>query len=134
MTELGFARVRTTGAAVGDPLLSGAPSPVTLMQWHHDTFDLPDGAALLMTNESCPNQAFRIDGATYGFQPHFEARPEAILAWVASDGGATVRRHNAAFLERAEADARRHDAEVLAFSRVIARAWFALVRARGSAR
>jgi GMP synthase-like glutamine amidotransferase len=134
VTELGFAPVHTTDESVGDPLLVHAPSPVILMQWHHDTFDLPKEATRLMTNKRCVNQAFRIDGATYGFQPHFEVLPEAISVWIASDGGATVRRHNPAFLERAEAEAWRHDAEVLAFSRIIARAWFALVGARASER
>ncbi len=50
------------------------------MQWHYDTFELPDGAVLLMTNETCANQAFRLDGTIRGFQPHFEALPEAICA------------------------------------------------------
>jgi hypothetical protein len=42
------------------------------MQMHEDSFELPDTAVLLMENEICRNQAFRIGSTTYGIQAHPE--------------------------------------------------------------
>jgi GMP synthase (glutamine-hydrolysing) len=51
---------------------AGASLPV--VHWHHDTFDLPDGASLLATSERYPHQAFVVRRA-YGFQFHVELGP-----------------------------------------------------------
>ena len=51
------------------------------MQWHEDTFDLPEEAELLMAGEGCRNQAFRLGRRAYGFQCHFEATPAIAETW-----------------------------------------------------
>ena len=56
--ELGFTPLRGITAAIADdPLLKSAlPSdrePIYIMEWHFDTFELPDEAKLLMTGENC---------------------------------------------------------------------------------
>ncbi|HEY4343572.1 MAG TPA: type 1 glutamine amidotransferase [Parvibaculum sp.] len=79
--EWGFLPQTWTDAAAGDPLLGDAAPELALMQWHGDTFDLPDGAVRLATRETCVNQAFRIGETTYGFQFHLEVTPETVDLW-----------------------------------------------------
>jgi len=47
-----------------------------VMHWHHDTFDLPDGAVHLARSSQYENQAFRLGDCAYGLQFHVEASPE----------------------------------------------------------
>ncbi|MEK0083832.1 type 1 glutamine amidotransferase [Benzoatithermus flavus] len=79
--EFGLVPLRPTPAADADPLLAGMGGPVWAMQWHDDTFDLPRGATLLLTGETCRHQAFRVAEIVHGFQCHFETDRAAMLAW-----------------------------------------------------
>ncbi|MEO0542069.1 MAG: hypothetical protein AAFZ80_14560, partial [Cyanobacteria bacterium P01_A01_bin.105] len=54
------------------------------MQWHFDSFNLPSAATLLMTNDHCKHQAFRIGSNIYGFQFHFEVTPQIVNSWLAA--------------------------------------------------
>lgn len=128
-SEIGFTALRRTTAGAGDPLLRQTADQAWRMQWHHDTFDLPKGAALLMTNGTCPNQAFRLAANVYGFQPHFEAVPENIMQWVESNRE-TVARHNPAFLGRYREELASRAAAARAFCRRLGSPWFALARER----
>lgn len=85
--ELGFMPLRRINSAIAeDPLLKSAlPSDsdrVHIMEWHFDTFDLPEGAKLLMTGEKCHNQAYRIGNNIYGFQCHFEVTQSILQGWL----------------------------------------------------
>ncbi|MBE9047228.1 type 1 glutamine amidotransferase [Pleurocapsales cyanobacterium LEGE 10410] len=87
--ELGFTPLRGSGSAIAsDPVLHSAlPSnsePIHLMQWHFDTFDLPEQATLLMTGDNCQNQAYRIHDNIYGFQCHFEVDRSILQGWLIS--------------------------------------------------
>ena len=42
------------------------------MQMHEDSFGLPKEAVLLMRNDVCENQAFRVGTSIYGIQAHPE--------------------------------------------------------------
>src|SRR5262245_30083358 len=42
--EVGLLPVELTDAARSDPVFADAPEPLVTLQWHGDTFDLPDGA------------------------------------------------------------------------------------------
>ena len=50
------------------------------LQWHGDSFDLPDGATLLASSPAYRNQAFRYRCA-YGLQSHLEVTPELAAQW-----------------------------------------------------
>lgn len=89
--EWGFVPLEVTAAGAADPLLAGAERHPVILQWHQDTFELPDGAQLLMTSAGCRNQGFRLGAATYGFQCHFEATRAVIGSWLAN-GTDSVRR------------------------------------------
>jgi len=130
--EIGFTATHPTPAADGDPLLDGEGPTRWIMQWHHDTFDLPEGAVLLMTGARCRNQAFRLGPATYGFQFHLEATPEIVADWIAATR-AELARDDAAFPELFARQVARHFAEQEAFTWRVGLRWLDLVEARQAA-
>jgi len=88
--ELGFSPVYAVNHALAtapaEPWLKDFTQPLQplqVMQWHFDTFDLPAEATLLMTNDACKYQAYRIGRNIYGFQFHFEVTPEIVMSWMA---------------------------------------------------
>jgi GMP synthase (glutamine-hydrolysing) len=78
--EVGLLPVELTEAAAGDPVFGDAPPSFPTLQWHGDTFDLPDGATLLARSPAYPSQAFRV-GRSYGLQFHVEVTPELATQW-----------------------------------------------------
>lgn len=70
--EFGFVEHAFTQAAKSDPVLGEIDSLPPLMEFHEDSFDLPEGASLLVKGDSCPNQCFRVGHCSYGFQFHLE--------------------------------------------------------------
>ena len=83
--ELGTLQVSLTHKGEVDPLFAGISPPFSTFQWHHDSFDLPDGATLLASSPACPHQAFRIGGNAWGLQFHPEVTEQIIRAWAAWD-------------------------------------------------
>ncbi len=78
--EVGLLPVSMTGAARTDPVFEEAPHDLVTLQWHGDTFDLPDGAVSLAGSPAYPNQAFRFERA-YGVQFHLEVSAEMAREW-----------------------------------------------------
>jgi GMP synthase (glutamine-hydrolysing) len=78
--EVGLLPVELTAAAADDPVFAGAPTVIPTLQWHGDTFDLPDNATLLARSPAYRNQAFRV-GRSYGLQFHVEVTPELVAEW-----------------------------------------------------
>ncbi len=76
--EAGFFEVSLTEEGKSDSIFSGLTSPLKVLQWHGDAFDIPDGAAKLASSTSCSNQAFR-HGSAYGLLFHLEFTPAMIL-------------------------------------------------------
>lgn len=131
--EIGYLPVRLTPEGRRDPLLRGLKSEHRIMQLHEDVFDLPAGARLLMTNDTCANQAIRLGATTYGFQFHLEVTDKDAREF-AADCWPAVRRH---FGERAEAVAADlvrqvdlHFEEGAAFCRAVTGRWLGLVAER----
>jgi GMP synthase (glutamine-hydrolysing) len=78
--EVGVLPVHLTSEAADDPVFGGAPSSFPTLQWHGDSFDLPDGAVLLAGSPAYPHQAFRV-GRSYGLQFHIEVPLELATEW-----------------------------------------------------
>ena len=78
--EVGMLPVELTDEALADPVFAGAPSSFPTLQWHGDTFELPDGATLLASSPAYPNQAFSYRNA-YALQFHLEVTPELAREW-----------------------------------------------------
>ncbi len=80
--EIGWGEVRLSAAASQDALFSEIKAPVLrFLQWHEDTFDLPNGAVHLASSAIVPNQAFRYKDRFYGFQFHVEVDRSMLADW-----------------------------------------------------
>jgi GMP synthase-like glutamine amidotransferase len=80
---VGWLPVELTGAAASDPVFAAAPARFEAFQWHHYTYDLPEGAIELAQSRAC-TQAFRL-GAAVGIQFHAEVTETQIEEWLAED-------------------------------------------------
>lgn len=78
--ELGFAPVEVL--APNDPVLGALAPSTTVLHWHGDVFDLPDGAQLLARSAQTECQAFR-HGNAWGVLFHPEADFALLEAWLA---------------------------------------------------
>lgn len=58
-----------------------------VMQWHGDTFDLPQGATLLASSDQYPNQIFSYKDFALGFQPHIEVTDKIVADWLVEGAG-----------------------------------------------
>ena len=83
--EVGLLPVSMTGETRSDPVFGEAPHELVTLQWHGDTFDLPDGAVRLASSPTYANQAFRFDRA-YGVQFHLEVSAEMAREWAEVPG------------------------------------------------
>jgi GMP synthase (glutamine-hydrolysing) len=126
--EVGVLPVELTEEGLADPVFSGLPASVPTLQWHGDTFELPEGAVRLAGSPAYPNQAFRV-GNAYGVQFHLEVSPEMALEWAAVP-------EYAAALDRTLGDGgadllvgavRDHAGEMLGYGRTLFERWLDLV-------
>lgn len=78
--EVGLLPVALTDDALSDPVFAGLPRRLVTLQWHGDTFDLPEGAVRLASSPAYANQAFRFRRA-YGVQFHLEVSREMAAQW-----------------------------------------------------
>lgn len=78
--EVGWKDVTLTGEGKRDRLFLGLPESLPVLQWHGDTFDIPEGGRLLATAPECRHQAFRV-GSAWGLQFHLEADRKMIAGW-----------------------------------------------------
>ncbi len=79
--ELGVLPVELTAGAVGDPVFAGAPPTFATLQWHRDTYELPDGAVQLARSQLYEQQAFVFVRA-YALQFHLEVSCELAAQWM----------------------------------------------------
>ncbi len=79
--EVGVLDVELTDEGRADPVFAGLPQRFPTLQWHGDTFDLPDGATRLASSPAYPNQAFRYGGRAYGVQFHVEVSGAMAEEW-----------------------------------------------------
>ena len=80
--EVGLLPVELTDEGLADPVFGDLERGLVTLQWHGDTFDLPDGAVRLASSPAYANQAFRFERA-YGVQFHLEVSAEMAREWAA---------------------------------------------------
>jgi GMP synthase (glutamine-hydrolysing) len=125
LPEVGVLPVELTDEGRRDPVFSALPPAVPALQWHGDTFDLPEGAVRLAGSEAYPNQAFRFENA-YGVQFHLEVSREMAREWLdvpayASALERTIGRETMLDAVDENAD------EMLAYGRTLFERWLDLV-------
>jgi len=79
--ELGVLPVELTAHAAGDPVFAAAPPSFPTLQWHGDTYELPDGAVQLARSAQYEQQAFRL-GRAYALQFHLEVTSALAAEWM----------------------------------------------------
>jgi GMP synthase (glutamine-hydrolysing) len=79
--ELGWKPLILTEAGRSSVVAPLGQAGTSMLHWHGDTFDLPEGAQLLASTAEVPNQVFEYDN-TLGFQCHPEIQAEDIERWL----------------------------------------------------
>lgn len=79
-TEVGWQPLERREA--DSPWLAHLPGEFPVFQWHSDTFDLPPGAAWLLSSPWCPNQAFAWGDKVLALQGHPEMTEELVRGWL----------------------------------------------------
>ncbi|MGJ3249463.1 MAG: type 1 glutamine amidotransferase [Elainellaceae cyanobacterium] len=126
--EIGFLPLSLEPEAThAAPWLSAIPNTLHAMQWHHDTFDLPDNAVRLMSSETCLNQAFKIGDTIYGVQFHPEVNFEMLQRWVTLKDDAAERLYTN-FEDSIIQQARQYLSEATYFCDRLADAWLEYVK------
>jgi GMP synthase (glutamine-hydrolysing) len=68
---------------IDNPLMAPLLTPgVSVLHWHGDTFDLPEGATLLAGSSHYPNQAFAWGDNALALQFHPEVKTSHIERWL----------------------------------------------------
>ena len=78
--EIGWLGLSLTSAGELSSLRYLQSEHCSMLHWHGETFDLPDGAELLASTERYPNQAFRY-GKTLALQFHPEVNQRDMEKW-----------------------------------------------------
>jgi len=78
--EVGVLPVELTAQASSDPVFVAAPASFEVLQWHGDTYTLPDGAVQLARSRLYEQQAFVFERA-YALQFHLEVTPALLREW-----------------------------------------------------
>lgn len=124
-TEWGFLAQTWLPAAQDDALLAGSPANLPLMQWHGDTFDLPDDAIPLSTRPDCPGQAFRIGDLNWGLQFHLELDRPTLLNW-AGLHAEELKEDPAPHLAQMQADIATYHQNHADFARTVMARWLSI--------
>ena len=80
--EIGWDEVTLKNTAASDRLFGPLGlQRLKVLQWHGDTFDLPEGAMHLASSPVVPHQAYAVKGRFYGFQFHVEVNRPMLQDW-----------------------------------------------------
>ena len=125
--EIGLSYIERTAEGESDPVITaiGATGSIPAAQWHQDHVAvLPPGATLLLTNDACRVQGYRLGTNAYGFQLHPELDGDLFNWWVSLSDGDKA-------LERAGIDVHIAGEQVAAASDALIAAWRPMSHAWG---
>lgn len=89
--ERGWCEVHVTEAGQDTPVRNFDASKTKVMQWHQDTFDLPQGAILLATSKQYQQQAFSYGEKALAVQFHPEMNAHTIKGALAGEAYSAAR-------------------------------------------
>ena len=84
--EIGWYPIQLSPAGEKDKIFKAFQKKEQVVQWHGDTFEIPQDAVHLASSQLCPNQAFRYGDKVYGFQFHLEVDEPMIKRWLKVPG------------------------------------------------
>jgi GMP synthase (glutamine-hydrolysing) len=79
-SEVGWYLVEPNEAGLADPVVRTLGGPTHAFEWHHYTYELPEGAQELARSERA-TQAFRFGERVWGVQFHPEVRRDMVYDW-----------------------------------------------------
>lgn len=132
--EVGVLPVSLTPEGRADPLFAGLPDTFPTLQWHGDTFDLPEGGVSLLSSPAYANQGFRFGTLAYGVQFHLELDEGLAAEWAAVPAyrESADRVLGAGGLDRLMADFRSHAGEMQSHARTVFGRWAGLAEGAAS--
>jgi GMP synthase-like glutamine amidotransferase len=130
VTEVGISYVQRTIDGLLDPVIGQAVPiagpDIPAAQWHQDHVAiLPDGAVLLLSNEACRVQGFRLGDTAYGLQLHPEVDADTFVSWASVADEALQR--SGRDVGQAGDEVRTAESALIAAWRPVTRAWADLV-------
>lgn len=82
--EIGWWPMQTTSSpAAREWFGEFADASPTVIQWHYESFSVPDGAELIASSAACPNQAFAV-GTLLAMQFHIEIDAAKHALWLSA--------------------------------------------------
>jgi GMP synthase (glutamine-hydrolysing) len=122
--EVGVLPVFATPAAGDDPVGAELAPEFMALQWHGDTFELPDGAIRLARSDAYEQQAFVFNRA-YGLQFHLEVDSLLAVEWGAVPAYADSLRRilGPGALPALISDVRSHEVDAIRLARALFSAW-----------
>jgi len=79
-SEVGWYRVEPNDSGLADRVVGALGGPAHAFEWHHYTYDVPNGATELARSERA-TQAFRLGDRVWGLQFHPEVTREMVYEW-----------------------------------------------------
>ncbi|WP_293764937.1 type 1 glutamine amidotransferase [uncultured Aquitalea sp.] len=79
--EIGWTDLQACDQNIAAEWFGGRRS-IRMFEWHSDTFEMPEGARLLLSSAWCARQAFEYDGIHLGMQFHSEVKAPMIRQWL----------------------------------------------------
>lgn len=136
VTEVGLSYVSRTEEGLLDPVIAAilpTEDRIPAAQWHQDQVTrLPPDAALLLTNDACRVQGFRLGEVAYGLQLHPEVDPVTFANWASDEDEAQVR--SGRVIAEAIAEVAEAGDDLQRAWRPMAHAWADLVRSYATSR
>lgn len=84
--EIGWFPLQWNQQALEHPLLDFLPAQQTVLHWHGDMFELPDGALPLASSQACANQGYLINDKILGLQFHLEMTRDDLQELISNAG------------------------------------------------
>jgi GMP synthase (glutamine-hydrolysing) len=79
-SEVGWYEIQPNDAGLADPVVGALGGSTHGFEWHHYTFELPDGAIELARSPRAI-QAYRLGDAVWGLQFHPEVTRDQVYEW-----------------------------------------------------
>lgn len=80
--ELGWKPLELTREGEDSFVRPLGPRHTSMLHWHGDIFDLPQGAVLLASTRAAPHQIYRYGDSVLAFQCHPEIRVSEMESWL----------------------------------------------------